>query len=168
MKNVYALMVVTVTSACGGAPAPATQTVTPSPAETLESPVEPAEVPDETDSVLANLASNSRVGGRGGVGLAQPSGGLLSKEAISQVIRDHLGEFSSCYATELIVDPALNGKVDVSFTVGADGTVVTATATGLHPNVEQCVVGVLYSMVFPKPLGGGQVVVNYPFNFQPN
>jgi hypothetical protein len=39
------------------------------------------------------------------------------------------------------------------------------SSTLKSPSVEDCVVRRMQSWVFPKPKGGGMVIVNYPFVF---
>jgi hypothetical protein len=45
--------------------------------------------------------------------------------------------------------------------------VATSNASGVDPEVSSCVAGVIKSIEFPKPKGGGGVQVNYPFTFRP-
>lgn len=92
--------------------------------------------------------------------------GSLSKSEISTEIRRHLSRIRHCYEKQLKHEPSLAGRVDVSFTISATGAVSKATAKGLRPDVEKCVVSAMKAMVFPAPKGGGIVIVRYPFNFE--
>jgi TonB family protein len=60
--------------------------------------------------------------------------------------------------------------VAVTFTIAATGQVVTSVvqnSTMGNVRVEGCVVQAVRRWEFPKPLGGGIVIVTYPFNFTP-
>jgi TonB family protein len=92
--------------------------------------------------------------------------GSLSREAIQLVIQSHLGEVQSCYERELVRDPALRGRVLVSFVIGPSGAVQSAAVTEStlrSPRVEGCIVEAVRRWTFPPPEGGGVVGVNYPF-----
>lgn len=94
--------------------------------------------------------------------------GSLSKEEIGRVIRRNLARFKYCYEKQLNANPNLQGKVSVYFTIAPTGSVADASIreTSMNDeNVESCVVKVMRSLVFPKPKGGGIVVVTYPFVF---
>ncbi|MEW5848437.1 MAG: AgmX/PglI C-terminal domain-containing protein [Myxococcota bacterium] len=92
--------------------------------------------------------------------------GALDKGLIRQVIRDHLAQIKYCYERELAGSPGLAGKVLVKFVVGSAGTVISATvaeSTLRNATVESCMTQRVRSWVFPRPHGGGVVVVSYPF-----
>ena len=94
--------------------------------------------------------------------------GSLSKAEIGRVIRRNLPRFKHCYEKELNKNPDLGGKVAVYFTIAPTGSVAQAKVreTSMDDtNVESCVVKVMKSLKFPKPKGGGIVVVTYPFVF---
>jgi TonB family protein len=62
----------------------------------------------------------------------------------------------------------MKGKVAVKFVITATGSVQTAKVDMSNLNnsaVEECVVVRVRSWEFPKPKGGGIVVVTYPFVF---
>lgn len=94
--------------------------------------------------------------------------GSLSKEEIGRVIRRNLARFKYCYEKQLNANPNLQGKIAVYFTIAPTGDVASAsireTSMG-DENVESCAIKVMRSLVFPKPRGGGIVVVTYPFVF---
>jgi TonB family protein len=95
--------------------------------------------------------------------------GSLDKEIIRRVIRDNIAQVRYCYEKELVREPGLAGKVGVKFVIGAQGMVQTAQVaeTSLNnKNVESCVLTRVKSWVFPKPKGGGIVIVTYPFIFK--
>jgi outer membrane biosynthesis protein TonB len=56
------------------------------------------------------------------------------------------------------------------FVISRDGSVSGAqvkSSTLNDPALESCVGDVFMSMQFPKPKGGGIVIVSYPFVFAP-
>jgi TonB family protein len=96
--------------------------------------------------------------------------GSLDKEIIRRVIRRHINDVKACYERELAGQPDLGGRIEVEFTIGGTGQVVASTladSTMGNRQVEACVVKAVREWEFPKPLGGGIVVVKYPFNFTP-
>lgn len=94
--------------------------------------------------------------------------GSLSKEEIGRVIRRNLARFKYCYEKQLNANPNLSGKIAVYFTIAPTGDVASASIreTSMNDeNVESCAIKVMRSLKFPKPRGGGIVVVTYPFVF---
>ncbi len=62
--------------------------------------------------------------------------------------------------------PNIKGTVVTSFQISPTGSVLSASGRGVDPKVSSCVAGVIRSIQFPKPTGGGLVQVRYPFNFR--
>ena len=94
--------------------------------------------------------------------------GSLSREEIQRVIRRHLSQIKFCYERELQKEPNLQGKIVASWTIGGNGLVRSAKGTQNtmgNKKVESCVVRIIKRMRFPRPRGGGQVFVTYPFVF---
>ena len=55
------------------------------------------------------------------------------------------------------------------FVISPNGTVKTAAASGVDQEVSDCGASVIKAIEFPKPKGGGDVVVSsYPFEFHPS
>jgi TonB family protein len=114
------------------------------------------------------------MGGKQGVDIGITSSdpvvmGSLDKELIRQVIHRNRGQIRYCYESQLTRFPKLNGKVAVKFVITAEGTVSSSTvvqATTNNAELETCVAGRVRTWVFPKPKGGGVVVVTYPFIFK--
>jgi len=117
-------------------------------------------------------------GGRGGMRgrstrvprttIGQPSvQGELDKAIIRRYVKRNLAKITYCYEKELLVKSGLKGVVATQFFIAPSGKVTTATASGVDPNVSDCVAGVIAAIEFPKPKGGGGVQVNYPFSFRP-
>jgi len=95
--------------------------------------------------------------------------GSLDKELIRQVIRRNINQVRYCYETQLQRNPKLNGKVSIKFVISAAGTVASsqvASSTVDNAELEACVAGRVRAWEFPKPKGGGVVVVTYPFVFK--
>jgi TonB family protein len=94
--------------------------------------------------------------------------GSLDKEIIRRIIRRHINEVKYCYETELTKKADLSGRVSVQFTIAATGQVIASvlqSSTMGSIRVENCVVQAVRRWEFPKPMGGGIVIVSYPFNF---
>lgn len=90
----------------------------------------------------------------------------LSKEDVGRVVRRNLRRFRHCYEKELNANPNLRGRVGVRFTIAPTGSVADARIQESDlgsPAVERCVTGVMRTLKFPKPRGGGVVIVSYPF-----
>ncbi len=95
--------------------------------------------------------------------------GGLDKEVIAKVIAGYLGEIRYCYERQLSAEPDLYGKVQVKFTIDANGDVPEyriGTSTLKSAMVEGCILRRVARWKFPKPKGGTQVLVSYPFMFK--
>ncbi|MBI3185606.1 MAG: adventurous gliding motility protein GltG [Myxococcales bacterium] len=116
------------------------------------------------------------LGGKKGVDIGITSSepmvmGSLDKELIRQVIRANRQKFLYCYESQLTRFPKLQGKVAVKFVISASGSVASsqvAQSTANNAELETCVAGRMRTLVFPKPKGGGVVIVTYPFIFKPS
>lgn len=94
--------------------------------------------------------------------------GSLDKELIRKVIHANRGQIRYCYESQLNRFPKLNGKVAVKFIISPTGSVSTssvAQTTVRNAELEACVAGRVRTWQFPKPKGGGVVIVTYPFIF---
>ena len=92
--------------------------------------------------------------------------GALDKEIIRRIIRRHINEVKYCYQKELQVKPGLYGRVVIQFTISGTGQVVMAvvqSSTMNNRNVETCIARAVRRWLFPKPKGGGIVIVSFPF-----
>jgi len=93
--------------------------------------------------------------------------GSLPREVIQRVIRAHLAQVRYCYEKSLLQQPTLAGKVVVRFVIDADGAVQEASDVSgpafPAPEVPACITERVKTWRFPKPHGGGVVVVTYPF-----
>jgi TonB family protein len=96
--------------------------------------------------------------------------GALDKDIIRRIVRAHINEVRHCYNQGLVKDPNLKGRVAVQFTIGPTGKVpvaVVAQSSLKDKNVANCVAKAVKRWKFPKPQGGGNVVVTYPFVLEP-
>ena len=92
--------------------------------------------------------------------------GSLSKAIIRRIVRRHLNEVKYCYQKELQTNHDLYGRIVISFTIAGNGQVVVSRvqhSTLNNSTVEQCITKAVRRWLFPKPEGGGLVVVSYPF-----
>ncbi len=140
---------------------------------------------------LGNLGTIGKGGGGGnGSGYGRGAGGLggrrahapdvipgqanvrgsLDKEIIRRIIRRLINEVKYCYEQELTKKPELGGRIMVQFTIAASGQVIASVlqnSTMGNARVENCTVQAVRRWEFPKPLGGGIVIVSYPFVLTP-
>lgn len=96
--------------------------------------------------------------------------GALDKDIIRRIVRAHINEVRHCYNQGLVRDPNLKGRVAVQFTIGPTGKVpvaVVAQSSLKDGSVANCVAKAVKRWTFPKPQGGGNVVVTYPFVLEP-
>jgi pSer/pThr/pTyr-binding forkhead associated (FHA) protein len=136
---------------------------------------------------LGNLGTIGKGGGGGnGSGYGRGAGGLggrrahapdvvpgtaqvrgsLDKEIIRRIIRRHLNEVRFCYEKELLHKPDLFGRVMIQFTISGQGQVVASivqNSTMNNASVDNCIAQAVRRWEFPKPQGGGIVIVSYPF-----
>lgn len=92
--------------------------------------------------------------------------GSLDKDIIRRIVRAHINEVRYCYNQGLARDPSLSGKVSIRFTVSTTGSVAVsevADSTIADEGVSNCIAKAVRRWTFPKPTGGGVVVVTYPF-----
>jgi hypothetical protein len=92
--------------------------------------------------------------------------GGIDKEIVRRVVHKHLNEVKFCYEKELMKRPEIAGRVMSQFTIGSNGMVVASgiSSTTLHDApAEQCIAEAIKRWEFPRPDGGGIVMVQYPF-----
>jgi TonB family protein len=96
--------------------------------------------------------------------------GSLDKEIVRRIIRSHMNEVKFCYEQELTKHADLAGRISVQFSISSLGQVIASvmqSSTMGNVQVESCVVNAVKRWSFPKPEGGGLVMVMYPFSFAP-
>ncbi|MBL9105818.1 MAG: AgmX/PglI C-terminal domain-containing protein [Myxococcales bacterium] len=96
--------------------------------------------------------------------------GALDKDIIRRIVRAHINEVRYCYNQALARDPYAGGRVAVQFTIGGTGKVPSAVvqeSTMKDAAVGNCIAKAVRRWTFPKPQGGGSVIVTYPFVLEP-
>ena len=96
--------------------------------------------------------------------------GGLDKAVIQATIAKYLSQVRACYEAGLQSNPALQGQVNMAFVISGAGTVSSgnvAKSTLGNTAVESCILSRLLTWQFPKPVGGVNVKVNYPFVLRP-
>jgi hypothetical protein len=97
--------------------------------------------------------------------------GSIDREVIRRIVRLHINEVRFCYEQELPRHPELAGRLVVGFTITGNGQVISSvtepSSTLADPRVASCVTQAVLRWPFPKPTGGGLVMVSYPFQLQP-
>src|SRR5690606_31090539 len=95
--------------------------------------------------------------------------GGLDMDQIRAVFKRHEGEIMYCYEKGLQVKSNLSGRVELRFTINGGGRVSIAnigSSSLRNAQVEGCVLNRLRGWPFPKPVGGVNVKVSYPFQFK--
>jgi len=94
--------------------------------------------------------------------------GGMDPEVIKGIVAEHLIELRYCYETLLLKDAQAQGDVMTIWQIDSQGAMAsigyeseTLAATDLIP----CIDSKMKQWKFPKPDGGGQVHVRYPFRF---
>ncbi len=97
----------------------------------------------------------------------------LTKEEVGNIIHSHVSEIRYCYESAMIKNPDIQGKLIVDFVIqgkGANAGVVKSAkinnSTLNDPSVDKCILSHLTKWKFPKPKGGVEVAVTYPFLFK--
>lgn len=183
-RTVVSLAALVSIIACGPSPAPTASPGTSPPGATAhENAVDPTGAGQgqiagpETDPI-ATPGGPSVEPGEGTIGSSddpKPSdhkpSGSMDKDIIRRVVRSHLSEVKRCYEAGLGRDPSLTGRVAIQFTIGPEGAVTAAkvhTSDVKDAAVGDCIASAIRTWVFPKPEGGGNVVVSYPFLLAPD
>jgi hypothetical protein len=98
----------------------------------------------------------------------------LSKEYISEQMKEIIPLIEECYEMALVENPNLSGKISVQFTIVADeeygGLIETSELINdeLGHNrgtLSECLRETMYALRMKAPQGGGRVTVKYPFIF---
>ncbi len=105
------------------------------------------------------------------IGLSTEGAGVsegLTKDEVGLVIRKHLEEVRYCYESALLRTPGFEGKLLAAFIIGGEGKVKksdTKESCG-DTKLDRCITDRLMTWKFPKPRGGVDVGVSYPFIFK--
>ncbi len=96
--------------------------------------------------------------------------GGLDKAVIAATIAKYLSQVRACYEIGLRRNPAMAGQVTMNFEIGPTGRLnfskVGKSSLG-DAEVPECIATRMMSWDFPKPIGGVNVKVNYPFLLRP-
>ena len=96
--------------------------------------------------------------------------GSLDKDLIRRIVRAHINEVRHCYNQGLARDPNLKGRINIQFTVTPEGKVRAAAVledTLADKTVGTCISAAVLRWTFPKPAGGADVIISYPFVLEP-
>jgi len=88
--------------------------------------------------------------------------GGLNPDVVSQTIKArYQSRVNACYSRALKTNPALRGKVDLEFTIGAAGNVVKANARGFDSGVDECINREVRTWRFAKPEGNATFALTF-------
>lgn len=96
--------------------------------------------------------------------------GGLDKNVIAATIQKYLNQVRACYELGLARKSDLQGKVAVNFIINPKGQINKAKISDTTLKdiaVEKCITNKMRAWKFPKPKGGVNVDVNYPFILRP-
>ncbi|MDB4961731.1 MAG: domain containing protein [Myxococcales bacterium] len=100
------------------------------------------------------------------IGVARATG-AYDAALVRRHVKHNAGKLQYCYEKQLQVDKTLHGTLNAALTVGSDGLVRSATATGLgNKNVESCVAAVIKAIEFPRPKAG-DITATISLTFRP-
>lgn len=100
----------------------------------------------------------------------------LDRAYVQARVRELIPLLVECYEEALAREPALAGTLTVEFTIGGepvvgglveDSKVLEEASTLRDPQMSECVQETMYAAQFVAPASGGQIVVRYPFKFEP-
>jgi hypothetical protein len=97
------------------------------------------------------------------VKIGPPTGGGDFAAVIQRYIKRYRDRIGYCYEKELLGKPELEGTVNATFVIAANGAVLSSTATGVDPNVDACVADVIHGIEFPRLADSGTFQIKYPF-----
>jgi TonB family protein len=102
--------------------------------------------------------------------VALPARAMIAVDVYRRVIRAHHGELRSCYQAALEHTPDARGRLSVSFTIDAQGSVTDASIvddTVGDASMRACILTAIQSWRFPEARDGASITITYPFVFAP-
>jgi hypothetical protein len=90
-------------------------------------------------------------------------------DPILDLVRSHRPEIERCRAEAVAAGRVPVGKLVLKWQIGKDGRVASAETVSdgtSNPALASCVLGRVRSWQFPRPKGGGAVVITCPFLFR--
>jgi hypothetical protein len=76
---------------------------------------------------------------------------LDADRVLMKIMSAYMAGMKRCYRDELKVDPTAQGKIVLELTVGENGRISSATATGFEAGVSSCVQTQMAAWRFPVP-----------------
>jgi hypothetical protein len=91
-------------------------------------------------------------------------------DEVMDAVRSRMSPMKECYATALVDDPDLTGRLMITFTIDATGRVMTAFAENegeqeIPESVSDCIIDVLEATTFPPPEGDVEPTYSFPMTF---
>jgi hypothetical protein len=93
----------------------------------------------------------------------------LDRDQINAVVQKNMGQIIYCYEMGLQGKPNLKGRLTANWVISGRGRVNTsqiAHSSVGDSKVERCITGKIKNWKFPKPVGGVNVDVSYPFELR--
>lgn len=93
----------------------------------------------------------------------------LDRDQIAAVVQKNMGQIIYCYEMGLQGKPNLRGRLTAHWMINGQGRVNTsqiAHSSVDDSKVENCIANKIKGWKFPKPLGGVNVDVDYPFELR--
>jgi TonB family protein len=97
--------------------------------------------------------------------------GSLSRDMIRRQIQMHRNELRDAYERQLMLNPGLEGRIEIRFMIDTEGRVLSAmvaSSTIDNQELERAVLAVFRRMRFPAVEGGGANIITYPVVFRPS
>jgi hypothetical protein len=91
-------------------------------------------------------------------------------DEVMDAVRGRMSPMKECYATALVDDRTLEGRIMVTFTIDATGRAMSAFAenegeTPIPESVTDCILDVLETTPFPPPEGEVDPTFSFPMTF---
>ena len=97
------------------------------------------------------------------VHIGRPEGDPDVAGIVQRYIKQYKDQIGYCYEKALLGNPDLEGTVNVSFLLAANGAVLGVDASGVSPEVSSCIGGVVRDIKFPRLADEGSFQIKYPF-----
>ncbi len=96
----------------------------------------------------------------------------LDNQAVMKVVNKHVGEIQRCYERSLFDNPSLAGRIEYEWDIGPGGDVsdvrVKKSDMAAADKLNECVMGVLRTMRFPRAPNGLSTLATIGFPFGRN
>jgi len=96
----------------------------------------------------------------------------FTQATIRKIVGDHQAQIQQCYEEILAhKQDVVEGRLQTSWVITGEGIVRDAKVekkgtTLKNPQLHDCVVSILNTMTFPRPPGGREQPIEYPFNLK--